>query len=706
MSLKAWLTGPAMNWTFACLGLLLTSFLVFSPFTPHPISLKLGDLSPHTVLAPHSITIETSSDQLRTSMLIEKVLFQTPPVYRQDPTVNQTVMNSIDTFFSDYRHYRIKTQDKPFQISEIPPSLHFLDPDLLQSARLFSNDTIRLIDYSARQSTQWFLSNGILEITPEKISTQLDSMVSHLHLSDPERSFISALILHVITPNLVVDAEKSDLAKAKAIAQLPRFKTTLLKDRPVIFEGEVVTPDHLDILNLLRFASHKSELKRFGGFLLIIAFLFTFFERFLYYFSSKIHSSHKYYWLVFLIMFLVLSIARALMFLKGLPFGVSPAFLIPIPISSVLLSLLVTPNIALLVGTVLALLIALMYDGGLSLFFFLFMTAAVTTFSIFKRYKRRDIVASGYIVGFFSIFSVSIIGLLDAQSSLAWYVPNGVAVFLTGVLSSMIVLAVIPYFESGFQITTSQSLLELSNLDHPLLKRLMLRAPGTYQHSLMVGNLAEAAAEAIHANPLLARVGGYYHDIGKIKRPQFFIENQHSGDNPHNALAPRMSKILIASHTQEGAELADKFALPAVIKRFIMTHHGTSLVSFFYQQAVLSEGLEDSEESKEEFRYSGPKPSSKEEGIVMLADTIEASLRSMGKLTSDQIESVIESLFKDKVNDGQLSECALTFKELDDIRQTFLRISQSIYHSRMDYQSEVSLLNDTHNAEVKGQFNV
>jgi len=233
-----------------------------------------------------------------------------------------------------------------------------------------------------------------------------------------------------------------------------------------------------------------------------------------------------------------------------------------------------------------------------------------------------------------------------------------------------------------------------------------LRAPGTYQHSLMVGNLAEAAAEAIQANALLARVGGYYHDIGKIKRPQFFIENQHSGDNPHNALSPRMSKILIASHTQEGAELADKFALPAVIKRFIMTHHGTSLVSFFYQQAVLSEGLEDSEESKEEFRYSGPKPSSKEEGIVMLADTIEASLRSMGKLTSDQIESVIESLFKDKVNDGQLSECALTFKELDDIRQTFLRIFQSVYHSRMDYQSEVSLLNDTHNAEVKGQSNV
>lgn len=686
MPIKHWLTNSAINWLFASLGVLITAFLVFSPFSNQFMSLKLGERASYTVLAPHSITLETSSDTLRTSLMVEKVLAQTQPVYKQDTVVNQSIVASLDSFFEDVSKYRTQTHGHAFDLNEVPASLRFLDNELLQAIRFFSTESLRIIEYSARQSTQWFLSNGVLEIDPEIISTQVRAMLSHLQLSASERDLISQLIIHVLSPNLVIDTEKTELAKNKAIAKLPRFKTTILQDRPIVFEGDIVSQDHLDILTLLRAASREADLKRLGGIILIVSFSFAFFERFLFFFSPKIHASPKYFWLVFLIMILVLGIARVLLVFDHMPFGIYSAFLVPIPISAILLSLLVTANIALLVGTVLALLISLMYDGGLSLFFYLFVMSAVTTFSIFKRYKRRDIVVSGYIVGVFSIISVVIFGLLDAQSKLTWYIPNSMTVFVSGVLSSMIVLAVLPYFESGFKITTSQSLLELSNLDHPLLKRLMLRVPGTYQHSLMVGNLAEAAAEAIQANPLLARVGGYYHDIGKIKRPQFFIENQHSGDNPHNSLSPRMSKIIIASHTQEGAELADKYALPDIIKRFILTHHGTSLVSFFYQQAVQSEGLEECEESKDEFRYPGPKPISREEGIVMLADTVEASLRSMGKLTPEQMASVIDNLFREKVDDGQLAECLLTFKDLQDIRNTFLRVFQSVYHSRMDYQ--------------------
>ena len=210
------------------------------------------------------------------------------------------------------------------------------------------------------------------------------------------------------------------------------------------------------------------------------------------------------------------------------------------------------------------------------------------------------------------------IGLLSDNFELAWLLSNAGIGFLNGLLSSMFALALLPYLESWFNITTSLALLEQAGLNHPLLKRLMLMAPGTYQHSIMVSNLAEAAAEAIEADSILVRIGAYFHDVGKIKRPSFFIENQFSGENPHHKINPRMSKIIISAHVKDGLDLAEQYNLPNILKTFIQEHHGTTMVSYFYSQAIQLElmpeqsNIEKTKETiKEEFRYPGPKPKAK-----------------------------------------------------------------------------------------------
>ncbi len=252
-----------------------------------------------------------------------------------------------------------------------------------------------------------------------------------------------------------------------------------------------------------------------------------------------------------------------------------------------------------------------------------------------------------------------------------------------GLLSAVVAIGMLPYLESAFGVTTPITLLELSSPNHALLRELLRKAPGTYYHSMMVCNLAEAAAEAVKANPLLTRVGAYYHDIGKMKRPYFFSENQLSGENPHDKISPNLSALIIGAHVKDGLEYARKYRLPRVIRDIIQQHHGTSLISFFYQRAVEQNGAD--KVAIENFRYEGPLPQSKEAAIIMLADAVEAGVRSLSKPTGNRVELLIRRIIKDKLSDGQMDQCDLTLKELDQIGNAFVHIMSGIYHTRVEY---------------------
>jgi putative nucleotidyltransferase with HDIG domain len=249
-------------------------------------------------------------------------------------------------------------------------------------------------------------------------------------------------------------------------------------------------------------------------------------------------------------------------------------------------------------------------------------------------------------------------------------------------------MGVLPYLENIFGITTSIKLLELANPSQPLLKKLMTEAPGTYHHCIMVGNLGEAAAEAIGANGLEVRLGAYYHDIGKLKRPYFFAENQFSGNNPHNNMTPQLSTLIITSHVKDGIEMAKEAKLPPIIIQMIAQHHGDSLVSFFYSKAKET----DPQAKERDYRYEQPKPQTKEAAILMMADTVEAAVRSKKNATPGQIEGFIRTLIKGKLNDGQFDECELTFRDLELIAEAFTRVINGIYHKRIEYPPQANEL--------------
>lgn len=311
---------------------------------------------------------------------------------------------------------------------------------------------------------------------------------------------------------------------------------------------------------------------------------------------------------------------------------------------------------------------------------YLFLASGIlSSILVFGARRRIAVIQAGVVVG---IAQALIFFFLENFKAFAS--DTYVILFLNGVLSSVLVVGILPIFESLFKTATNVSLLELADFHNPLLQRMILEAPGTYHHSLVVGNLSDAACTAIGANALLARIGAYYHDIGKLAKPEYFSENQSIKENKHDNLAPTMSKLVIMNHVKEGVELAYKYRLNPVLINFIQQHHGSSLVYYFYRRAL--ENLEEDQAIKEEgFRYPGPKPRSKETAVVLLADSVEAAMRSLREPNAEKIKEVVHKIINNKFIDGQLDECDLTLRDMEKISDVFIRILGGIYHSRIFY---------------------
>jgi len=365
------------------------------------------------------------------------------------------------------------------------------------------------------------------------------------------------------------------------------------------------------------------------------------------------------------------------------------AYYLPVP-ALAMVTMLLFPNMqySLLMALTLSFLSAYLFQNDLNLAAILFIGSLIGIFFVDNIRKRLRIIQAGLFVSLGMTLSIILLSFRPEVGFDSLYSPHLVPALVNGILWSFFVAGILPLFEYLFKAVTNISLLEYSDFNHPLLKRLVLEAPGTYHHSLMVGNLAEVAAEAIGANSLLARVGSYYHDIGKLHKPEYFSENLDKSISHHEQLKASMSKLVIINHIKEGVELATKYKLNRVLIDFIQQHHGTSLVFYFYRKALEGK-IADSEEVKEEvFRYPGPKPQTKEIAIVLLADSVEAACRSLESPDAQRIEEVVNTVVNNKFIDGQLDECELTLRDLYKIAATFKRILTAIYHSRIEYPSE------------------
>lgn len=372
------------------------------------------------------------------------------------------------------------------------------------------------------------------------------------------------------------------------------------------------------------------------------------------------------------------------------------AYMAPVALGSALTSLIVgarlsLPGGSIILGAVLSFLVSLMANGGLGLFIFYLIGSLVGGYTLRRCRHRFDVLKAGAWIGVFQMASVPVVEALSGHlPSLTWLLAA--AMGLTGgLLAGVVGLGIIPLLETVFNITTDSRLLELASGDHPLLRELSIRAPGTYHHSVMMGNLAEAGAKAIGANPLLARVMALYHDIGKMVKPQYFVENQ-SGENRHDHLTPSLSVKVIQSHIKDGLELAREYKLGDPILEAISEHQGTSLLQFFYNKALNEAAKRPGGDAvvEAEFRYPGPRPQSPESGILMMADAVEAAARTLRNPSPAQIQALVRRLTRAKIEDGQLDECKLTLRQLAQVEEAFVRVlTLGFYHRRIEYPEQV-----------------
>ncbi len=382
-------------------------------------------------------------------------------------------------------------------------------------------------------------------------------------------------------------------------------------------------------------------------------------------------------------------IIMLLRYMPGIP--ASSAYLFPAAAAGILLTILIPATIVAGAAVILISLIASVLGGYSFNYFFVYMAGGlVAVFSARDVRTRRDLNRCGLHILVFNIFSILAVELMSPSAGSASLEIMGINLAWGGInafVSVVVAGGLLPFFESSFSITTNIKLLELGDFNTPLLKRLMLEAPGTYHHSLMVANLAENACEQIGANPLVARVGSYYHDIGKLTNPQYFSENQQGIDYKHDKLKPNISALILKRHVKDGLALADEYNLDQIIKDMIAQHHGTSLIRFFYDKELNGADERDKVEKKE-FKYPGPRPQTREAGVIMLADSVEAGCRSLDEPTYSRITGLVEKIINMKFTEGQLNECDLTMAGLEKIQKNFVHTLSGIYHSRIEYPED------------------
>jgi len=506
-------------------------------------------------------------------------------------------------------------------------------------------------------------------------------------------SLLLSCIINIQQPYTQGEYQLGDIAreniKSPADLYAPLGDITIKKDEVIVREGERISEEHLRKLSAFNLLE-KGEgftLKRF----IVIFFVLFLFVIVLYEYGEKNIKKFSLTQkdLIFCATLTLLSIFLArgfsLVFDHYAPNHTLTLFyIIPIFFYGIILRIVLFSEVAILFSTVFAVALGFSFDNSITVLLYAFLGNVLASYFSGKCENRNTILKAGLYTSFVISFFVLLLDVLSGQplSNL----PMKIAfIVLNGVASSFIALGFLPVIEHLFDYTTDIKLLELANFENPLLEEMMVNAPGTYHHSIIVGNLSKAAAESIGAHPLLARVSAYYHDIGKLKMPHYFIENRTGVEDPHKELTPSMSALIILNHVKEGVELAEKYKLGRKITEVVRQHHGKSLVSYFYSKAKELEDPKLHTIKEQDFRYAGPKPQTKETGIIMLADAVEAASRVLEDPTPKRIESHVQGIIENIFLDGQLDESELTLKDLNAIQKSFIAILLGIFHHRIEY---------------------
>ena len=644
-------------------------------------------ISKRDIIAQKTLTVE---DVKRTEQHRMEVAQKIEPVMA--PAEDDFIKNNLQTLQNSVMQIRKKDVDETVKREEIGILFDLSDNSkrdfIINFLLKADNNSLHEVFDKSNITLTNILRQGITEKDYEKDNIDnivLNNMVSNV--SKRQISLIQAILEQVIVPNLVVDEFATEIAKKNAQSAVKPYEVVFQKGDKILFEGEPVTRLKRDALRQSGYNVYELNFQGLAA-IYIIVFIGTFLFLAYMKFFEKDFLQPKYMSITAFLSLLLAFIGVVL------PTGTSP-YVLPVPAFLILMSIFTKPRIALVVSIILLSIMSIGYQYNLQYLvaFMLLTLLSVIAISQIRYAERVDVIKVGFIIslaGLIILLSIYTLEKCLIEVSNVLIIKNCMYIMLNGIISSIIASGSLPLFESMFKIITPYGLAELGDHNQKLLKRLQMDAPGTYHHSLMVSNLCEAAAEAIGADPILARVGALYHDIGKLKRPLFFVENQSYFliENPHNKFTPRISKMIITAHPKDGIEIAREYKLPQIIQNFILQHHGEGLASYFYNQAVKEEGVENVKE--EQFRYTGPKPNMKETAILMIADAVESAVRSLKNPTPEEIEAMIDKIIVDRLNDGQLSDSPLTLKDLKIIATTFSRILRGMQHNRIKYQENLA----------------
>lgn len=526
------------------------------------------------------------------------------------------------------------------------------------------------------------------EIPSEKLAEAKDKVAKELKSASVPSKYLAAATeigKYAVIPNYVFDPKATDEKRQEASDSVQPVQ--IKQGQVLVEENDLIDREVYRKLELTGLLNNSNLLKPISGLLLMIG---LFIATLVYYFEKQqqeLKLKNKSLLLFSIITTLILVIMEVVSLFQKIEYT-NIGYLVPIVAGAILIRLLLNERLAILGSIILAICGSMMFNQGVTGTFnyvigiYYLISSISGILFLGKHNARSKILQAGLFVSFINM--IIVLSLLLIQNTALSPVEIGTLMLMgvvSGLASSVLIIGLMPFFETGFGILSTMRLIELSNPNHPLLRKILTETPGTYHHSVMVANLSEAACEAVGANGLLARVGAYYHDLGKTKRPQYFIENQMNMDNPHDKLSPQLSKNIIIAHTTDGANMLRSYKFPKELVDIAEQHHGTSLLKFFYYKAK----EKGDQITEKEFRYPGPKPQSKEAAIISVADSVEAAVRSMHNPNPERIEKLVRGIISDKLQDGQFSECDLTFRELDTIAKTLCATLKGIFHSRIEY---------------------
>ncbi|AHD06310.1 membrane-associated hydrolase-like protein [Paenibacillus larvae subsp. larvae] len=713
-----WKTSKGVRFLLYFILSLLMYLALFSKMVPQTYNIRLGQVSEKTIYAPRQIENAVETEKAK-----EEAAKKQGPVYKYVNLKNDTVVDAIyDKILQINADNEVNFDEKVSMYrSVIPQIITNMQESTIKGVRDKDNDEL-IQEMTAKVNDQQYripedvyykiprLSkediSSMLPITRDIVSRLMSDQVTEAQSArakvaelvnsseltkNTQRELVAEFARAVITPNKFFDQKATDEAKAQAREKVE--PVYIKKDDVLVSEGEVVSEEIYQRLKNLDMLSEKANYWPHFGLAVFVAFLSSMLYLYIRQGNLTLKSNNSPLLMLVIIYTLNLIGMKVIALGQNLEYPYI-GFLTPVAVGSMLIAILVNYSLAMFSTVIFSILMSIIFNAErLQLMDYRYGIVALVVgftavFAIHKASHRGTILRAGILTSLLSCLMIfSVLAMEDhlTRKDLMFSLSFGVS---GGILSAVFVIGLLPFLEGAFGILSPLKLVELSNPNHPLLRKLLTETPGTYHHSIMVGNLAEAAAESIGADGLLCRVGSYYHDIGKTKRPSYFIENQNNMENPHDKIDPALSKTIITAHPRDGVEMLKEYNIPKAIRDIAEQHHGTTLLAYFYHKARKQAEEEGLEIKEEDFRYEGPKAQSKEAAVVGVADCVEAAVRSLRNPTIEQIDSMVRKIIKSRLDDGQFNECDLTLKELDTIAKTLNETLLGIFHSRIEYPSD------------------